>query len=82
MSLQRVKSLEDQPDFVSAFAQCVANSQGKVCLVCGLERMGHSPQSSWLGYERHDWQPVDATDDELNNARALTRLAYAKRGTE
>lgn len=77
--LRKVGSLSDSPEFVNAFAQVLAAADGKVCQVCGLERMGHGPQSSWLGYDKHDWQGVDADSATLERADSLSRDAYRAR---
>lgn len=74
-----IVSLQDQPEFVKAFSRTVFRSAGKVCKVCGLERMGHAPESRWLGHDPHEWNPIAATDDMLARARALTATAYANR---
>ena len=72
-------SLQDQPQFVEAFAAIVSESAGKVCAVCGLERMGHAPESRWLGYSTHGWRGVSTDADGITNARKLTTLAYQSR---
>lgn len=77
--LKPVVSLQDQPEFVESFARIVSESVGMVCGVCGLERMGHAPESSWLGYERHPWSGVEADSAMLERAGALTVEAYRRR---
>lgn len=77
--LKPITPLQDQPQFVEAFSALVSASVGKVCAVCGLERMGHAPESSWLGFERHEWQPVPADSAMVENARRLTGEAYRMR---
>lgn len=74
--LHEVKPLQDQPGFPEAFAAVVSTSVGKVCRVCGLERMGHGPESSWLGYAQHDWQGVPTDAAGIERARELTSAAY------
>lgn len=79
--LRPLRPLEDLPGFADAFAAAVAEAAGHVCTVCGLERMGHAPESRWLGFERHAWDPRPATAAELEQARELTGRAYAARGS-
>jgi hypothetical protein len=71
-----VRSLAETPGFPEAFARAVSDAQGKVCAVCGLERMGHAPESSWLGYAAHSWDSIPATPDMIERAGRLTSLAY------
>ena len=77
--LKPVTAFQDQPQFVKAFSELVSASAGTVCAVCGLEQMGHGPESSWLGFERHPWQPIPADPDMIENARRLTGKAYRMR---
>lgn len=79
MTLHKVTPLSDNPEFVEAFSSVVRDSLGHVCEVCGLERMGHAPESEWLGYERHAWAPVPADDAAIRRARDLTVAAYRAR---
>lgn len=78
-TLKRVMPLSDNPDFVAGFAHVLAEADGKVCQLCGLEALGHAPQSRWLGHERHDWTPVLASTEALKRADELGKLAYRKR---
>jgi len=64
------------PAFVDAFADVVARSAGQVCAVCALQRMGHGPESSWLGYAPHEWRGVDTDAAGIARARELTVTAY------
>jgi hypothetical protein len=77
--LRKVEPLSESPDFVNAFAQVLSDADGMVCQVCGLERLGHGPQSSWLGYARHEWTGVSADADTLKRADTLSRDAYRAR---
>lgn len=77
--LHEVKPLEDSPEFVAAFGAVVSDAQGKVCVVCGLERMGHGPESSWLGYASHEWQGMSADAAMIERAAQLSRDAYRAR---
>jgi len=78
-TLKRVLPLESSPDFVRAFSNVVAEAHGKVCSICGLERMGHDPESKWLGYEEHSWDGIVATPEQMKNADRLTSEAYRAR---
>ena len=80
--LRPVIALQDQPQFVEAFSRIVGDSAGKVCVVCGLERMGHGPESRWLGYAAHGWDGIPTDTDGIANARKLTALAYRSRNSE
>lgn len=62
-----------------AVAGVVSHAAGSVCAVCGLKRMGHAPETEWLGYSRHDWSPVPATPDMIARANELTVTAYRLR---
>ncbi len=79
MTLRLVRSIEDTPGMPAAIAAVVTASAGKVCAVCGLERMGHGPESEWLGYDRHPWDGVPATPEMIERAAALTSEAYRRR---
>lgn len=72
-------ALEDQPGFPEAFASAVQRTAGQVCRRCGLEAMGHGPESKWLGHEAHGFDGVSAGDDALARARELTSEAYKRR---
>ena len=50
-----------------------------VCEMCGLARMGHGPESRWLGWPKHGFAPIAADDAMLASAAAMTRLAYSFR---
>lgn len=50
---------EPSPDFVRAFCAAILEAKGKVCEVCGLERLGHVPDYRQAGYPDHPWTPVD-----------------------
>lgn len=60
MAMIRLEPLSSDPDFVRAFARVVAEAQGYVCRVCGLERLGHVPDYRRAGWPEHDWQPIKA----------------------
>ena len=77
--LRPILPLHDLADFPDAFARVVADSTDRVCRVCGLERMGHAPESGWLGHDPHPWTGVPATPEQVARARELTREAYAAR---
>jgi len=76
--LKLVIPLQDRPEFVETFSRLVSESVGMVCEVCGLERMGHGPESIALGFERHPWAGRVATGEEVTRAHELTSLAYRK----
>ena len=78
-TLKKVTPLSDNPAFVTAFTNIVADSNGKVCSVCGLGAMGHGPESQWLGYIGHSWYGVPATTEQLLNADKLSHEAYSNR---
>lgn len=77
--LKEVRPMSADADFRNGFARVVADSAGKVCSVCGLGNMGHAPESRWLGYERHEWDGVPATREDLDRADKLTTQAYRQR---
>lgn len=60
-------------DFSRAFAAHVAATHNLVCEVCGLGALGHKPESSWLGYDPHEFAGVQGDHTE---AEKLSRLAY------
>lgn len=66
------------PTFVAAFAATIQGSAGQVCATCGLGRMGHTPESRWLGHAEHPWTPVPATASDLERANRLTSEAYRR----
>jgi len=66
-------------DWHAALVRVIDAGRGHVCDVCGLEQIGHAPESRWLGYERHPWTPAKATPEQLERARALGYAAYAAR---
>lgn len=68
--------LPEHPGMADAISSVVAKSSGLICVTCGLERMGHGPESSWLGYEAHEWQGVPG---DAEAAEALSRKAYRAR---
>lgn len=70
---------KEESDWHDTIARVVASSVGKVCAVCGLEQMGHGPESSWLGFDAHPFAPRDAMPDDLQRADELTHEAYAAR---
>ena len=74
--LKSLTSIEDTPGMPEAIANVAARSAGSVCAVCGLGQMGHTPESQWLGYERHDWNATPATPAMLKRANELTSAAY------
>ncbi len=79
MALTKVLALQDQLGMPEAIGRVVTDSLGKVCSVCGLERMGHAPESQWLGYEYHNWQPVSATPAMVKRAHELSAQGYRER---
>lgn len=80
--LHPVIPLSEQADFVEAFASVVSSSAGQVCETCGLERMGHGPESEWLGFDPHEWQSVPTDAAGLERAAQLTSEAYRRRRVE
>lgn len=82
MMLRKIVAIQDQPGIPAAIASVVKASHGKVCKVCGLERMGHAPESVWLGYESHEWAGRPATAGDLILARDLTSKAYKLRPSQ
>jgi len=78
-TLKKVTPLSDNPTFVTAFTNIVAESNGKVCSVCGLVAMGHGRETVWLGYVKHSWDGVQATTEQLLRAEQLTVEAYNNR---
>ena len=79
-TLTRVLPIEDQPELVEAMAAHVNNNRATVCGVCGLQVMGHGPESAWLGYERHDYEATPASQQQINYAQAKTSRAYKSSG--
>ena len=75
----KITPLSDNPEFVTAFTNIVADSNGKVCSVCGLAAMGHGRETVWLGYIKHSWDGVQATTEQLLNADKLSYEAYSNR---
>ena len=78
-TLKTITSIEDTPGMPDAIANVVARSAGSVCAACGLGQMGHTPESQWLGYERHAWDATPATSAMLKRADELTSAAYRAR---
>ena len=76
-TLKKVTPLSANPEFVTAFANIVAHSNGKVCSVCGLSAMGHGRETVWLGHISHSWDGVPATTEQLLRAEQLTVEAIA-----
>jgi len=81
MTLHKVTTLADNADFRLAFSQRVTKNEDKVCQTCGLQVTGHAPESRWLGYEPHPWQPIAADTVMVKRAKGLTVKAYSMRGT-
>lgn len=79
MILKPIVALDEQPGMPEAIARVVAAASGYVCGVCGLQRMGHTPETAWLGNMPHEWSPVPATDTMIEHARELTACAYRAR---
>lgn len=71
--------MSDNPAFAAAFVKVVADGRYSICEICGLGQLGHTPESSWLGYEPHPWQPVAATAAQLVRSGELTVEAYRAR---
>lgn len=61
------------------FVRILSANRGKVCATCGLEMLGHRPESTWLGFAPHPFDPVDASGEELIRAQQLTAEAYRRR---
>lgn len=64
---------------VNAIAEVLSDADGMVCDVCGLELLGHHPESQWLGHDPHEWTPRVATAADLRRADELSRQAYRAR---
>ena len=79
MILQEVKSIEEQPELVEMMASYVDRNSQTVCAVCGLQVLGHGPESEWLGYSKHDYTPKQATEVEVKYASAKSSRAYRSR---
>ena len=79
MMLTKVTALSENVDFCNAFAATVRESANMVCSVCGLARVGHAPESIWLGYIAHDWAGIPANAGQLARAEELTSEAYGNR---
>ena len=77
--LANVTPLSENAEFCDAFANTVRESANMVCSVCGLSRVGHAPESVWLGYVAHGWHGVAADAGQLARADELTSEAYANR---
>lgn len=77
--MQLLRPLHEDQGFVNAFARHLDKHKNTVCSVCGLEVLGHGPESSWLGYEAHGYAPVSATPEQVQQARDLTSKAYRQR---
>ena len=78
-TLKPLTPFSEQPGMPEAIGAVVASSAGHVCAVCGLERMGHAPETEWLGNAPHAWAPTPATPAMLDRARELTTAAYRAR---
>ena len=79
-TLRRVLPIEDQPELVEAMAKYVDRNRATVCKVCGLQVMGHGPESAWLGYERHDYEATPASQRQIDYAAAKSSRAYRSSG--
>lgn len=77
--LRELRPLSENKDFVNAFSSHVSKHENNVCGVCGLQAMGHGPESRYLGYDRHDFTPVSAAPEMVEHARRLTGQAYRNR---
>lgn len=75
-TLKRVQPIEDQPELVEAMAKYVDRNRATVCKVCGLQVMGHGPESAWLGYDRHDYEATPASQRQIDYAAAKSSRAY------
>lgn len=78
-TLHKVKSIEEQPELVKMMASYVSQNKNKVCGTCGLQVIGHSPESLWLGYSSHDFNAVVATEEQVQKAYELSCQAYRQR---
>lgn len=74
-----MRPMHETPGFAEEFAAIVAGAAREVCAVCGLQILGHGPESQWLGHARHAWQPRPATAQDVDTARRLTGEAYRAR---
>lgn len=75
--LRSVLPLSANKDFVQTFSRFA--TEQTICAVCGLEKMGHAPESKWLGHDQHSYAAKPATEQDIKRARELTTLAYSQR---
>lgn len=74
--LTEVRPLHEDKELVKLMVKHVADHANTVCEVCGLGVMGHGPESQWLGYEKHDYTPIAADQEAIENSHRLTSKAY------
>lgn len=65
-----------ETDWHNTLANTFTALRGKVCSVCGLGGVGHSPETQWLGNEPHPFEGITATPEQLAHADKLTTDAY------
>ena len=73
---------EAETEWHEIVARVFERTRGTVCKICGLEYLGHVPESRWLGYERHDYEQQQATPAQLEQARELSAEAYRARARD
>lgn len=78
-SLRPILPVHSNDDLLTELARVVADYEETVCDICGLQVMGHGPESIWLGYVGHAYMAVPATADVVQRAGELTLIAYRKR---
>lgn len=76
MALHQVLSIEEQPGMVELMSNYVARNAETVCGVCGLQVVGHGPESQALGHEYHQYSALAADKETVERAHQLTHEAY------
>lgn len=79
MYLTEVRSIQDDTELVGMMADYVSKNENKVCSTCGLQVMGHYPQSQWLGYDAHEFAPKVASAEDIARSRELSSKSYQMR---
>lgn len=77
--LKPLSTTESNQATSEAIAKVIAEDSARVCGICGMDLMGHRPQSRWLGHIEHEYSPIAATPTMIEQARELTSRAYAQR---
>lgn len=65
-----------EAEWHNTLAKAFAAVRGTVCETCGLDAVGHGPQSQWLGHAAHPYTPVAATLAMMQRADSLSAKAY------